>query len=88
MRDILVRRMPWVDAVEREGELLVLIGERVLLLSTLARAIVEATDAWTPVGEIVAMLEAEFGVPDGVDPDAVARAAIDALAADGVVALR
>ncbi|WP_394550951.1 hypothetical protein ACDF64_10210 [Agromyces sp. MMS24-JH15] len=83
------RALPVVDAIERDGEELVLIGDRVVLVSPLGRLIRAAVaEGWVRVDALVPALVRELGAPVAVDPDEVVAAAVAELATAGLVEVR
>lgn len=77
----------WDDALERDGEMLVLAGNDVTLLAPLAtEAVLSARDG-IAVGELREQLFRVFGVPDGVDTVLAVRELVASLIARGVMRL-
>jgi hypothetical protein len=81
-----VRRLPVTDRVDRDGESVVLVGDTVVRLSTLATRLLDRAEGWTDVGLLADHLVAEFGPPpDGKDAHQAAEAAVDALVTQGLL---
>lgn len=81
-----VRRLPVDDELLLDDELVVLVGQRVVLLSPLASYTLGRLDAdWTPLEELRRVLVQEYGDP-GRD-DAVEEL-LRTLAAEGLAELR
>ncbi|WP_084075204.1 hypothetical protein [Demequina sp. NBRC 110052] len=76
------------DALARDGELLVLAGDEVVLLSPLASELVWSARHGATLAETVAHLMSTFGAPEGADPEAMVRDLVIELAARGVLELR
>jgi hypothetical protein len=82
------RRRPVLDRVDRDGEAAVLVDRRVVRLSPLAVALVDACPDWVPDDELAAVLVARFGQPqDAGSALESTRAALRDLAAQGLVDL-
>lgn len=75
------------DQVVRDGESVVLVGDRVILLSALATALLEACPDWTDLVALTDHLLARFGPPEDGDPVAATRAAAQELYGQGLVDL-
>ncbi|GIG53766.1 hypothetical protein [Demequina activiva] len=79
-----------VDSVlERDGEMLVLRGSDLTLLSPLASALVATVRAREySVGQLAARLSAQFGRPEGMDPGVAVRQVLGALQERGLIEVR
>jgi hypothetical protein len=83
-----VRRVPVTEEHhDGSGEVAVLVGDRVLVLSALATFLVsEAGTDWVEVSELATRLEQEYGSPPGDQGALTATTKIvDDLAADGLL---
>lgn len=76
------------DALERDGELLVLAGDEVVLLSPLASELVWSARHGATLAETAAHLMNTFGAPEGADPGEMVRGLVNELVARGVLELR
>ena len=65
--DSAVVRACWDDVLERDGQLLVLVGNDVMLLSPLASAAALACEHGITVAALAEALVAQFGTPPDVD---------------------
>ncbi len=75
----------WDDALERDGEMLVLAGNDVTLLAPLAtEAVLAARDGIT-IGALGEQLFRVFGMPEGIDSGAALRELVASLIARGVM---
>ncbi|WP_156155934.1 hypothetical protein [Demequina phytophila] len=83
--DEAVVRSAWDDALERGGEMLVLAGNDVTLLSPVATEAVLAARRGIAVGELSRRLVVEFGEPEGIDAGDMARDIITVLVSRGVM---
>ncbi|WP_062304523.1 hypothetical protein [Demequina subtropica] len=80
-------RSVWDDAIERDGQMLVLAGNEVSLLSPVATELVLAARDGISVAALGAHLAEVFGAPPGQDPGAAVRDFLAALLQRGVIAL-
>lgn len=78
-----LRRTPVVDAVEIEGDLLVLTDSELTRLSGIGPLIWMSTERPVSMRVLTRQLEAEHGLPDGYE--AVLNAAVDALVGQGLI---
>lgn len=79
--------MPCDDVLDIDGERLLLIGTRVVLLSPVA-SVVHAllpTDRWLGLADLIAHIERAMPLPKA--PDETVRGLLEGLAAEGVVAV-
>ncbi|WP_062521695.1 hypothetical protein [Demequina silvatica] len=83
--DDAVVRSAWDDALERGGEMLVLAGNDVTLLSPVATEAVLASRRGITVADLGRRLVLEFGEPGAVDPSDMARDIITVLVSRGVM---
>lgn len=84
---MIARSRPVDDRVDRDGEALVLVGDRAVRLSAVATAVVDACPDWTDVDDLAARLVSRFGPPPGADAAPVTRAVLTELAQEGLVEL-
>ena len=84
---MIARTRPVADRVDREGEAVVLVGDRAVRLSAVATAVVDACPDWTHVDDLAARLVARFGPPPGADAARATRAVLAELAREGLVDL-
>ncbi|WP_156158984.1 PqqD family protein [Demequina gelatinilytica] len=84
MDDARVRSV-WDDAIERDGQMLVLAGNEVSLLSPVATELVRAAREDITVAELGEHLAEVFGAPPGQDPAAAVREFLAALLQRGVI---
>ncbi|MDN4490643.1 hypothetical protein QQX13_07340 [Demequina sp. SYSU T00068] len=77
----------WDDVLERDGQVLVLAGNDVTLLSPLASAAALACRQGISVARLTAVLEERFGVPDGGDSSSAVREVVAALQERGIVSI-
>jgi hypothetical protein len=85
---VILSRGPLADRYVEEGRSVVMVDERVLVLSPVATAILEAVPdgALVPVAAMVDHVVAAFGPPEGTEPaDAITRARVRELTAYGVL---
>jgi len=82
-----VRRLPVRDSVTRDGETVVMVNTRVVLLSELASAALGFIEGVVDVEVVSAALVAEFGTPPGLDPLEATLLILGDLSAEGLVAL-
>ncbi|MDN4475434.1 hypothetical protein QQX09_06155 [Demequina sp. SYSU T00192] len=87
LRDDAVVRSSWDDALERGGEMLVLAGNDVTLLSPLAAEAVLAARHGITVVALAERLVCAFGEPEGGDAGDMAREVVLALVPRGVMTL-
>ena len=82
-----VRRRQFIDEYVEGGESAVLIGDQVFVLSELATTILAAIgDSTVDVDAVAAVLGSTFGAPpDGIDLVDATAAALESLAAQGLV---
>lgn len=82
-----VRRAAFLDEYVEGGESAVLVEDQMFVLSELATTILEAVgDGTVDVGQVAAVLGQAFGSPpDGVDLVEATTAAVQELAARGLV---
>ncbi len=78
-------RSVWDDAIERDGEMLVLAGNEVSLLSPVATELVLAARDGISVAGLRDHLLEVFGSPEADDGDARVREMVAALMARGVI---
>ncbi|MDN4472013.1 hypothetical protein [Demequina zhanjiangensis] len=76
------------DAVERDGEMLVLVGSEVVLLSAVATALVGHAHEPADVSTLATLLVEEFGAPPSGDPFAAVCTLAGELVARGVLEQR
>jgi hypothetical protein len=84
---VIARTRPVADRVDREGEAVVLVGDRAVRLSAVATAVVDACPDWTHADDLAARLVARFGPPPGADAARATRAVLAELAREGLVDL-
>ncbi|MFP5358918.1 MAG: hypothetical protein ACLGHM_00220 [Actinomycetes bacterium] len=77
----------WDDAIERDGEMLVLCGNDVSLLSVIATEAALAARRGITVSDLAERLVEEFGHPEGRDPGSLVRQIVAALVSRGVMTL-
>ncbi|WP_062466002.1 hypothetical protein [Demequina maris] len=82
-----VVRSHWDDALERGGEMLVLAGNAVTLLSPVAAEAVLAARSGVTVGELESHLLEEFGEPKGRDSASMVRDLVSTLIGRGVLSV-
>ncbi|WP_062311214.1 hypothetical protein [Demequina rhizosphaerae] len=87
LADDSVVRSHWDDALERGGEMLVLAGNDVTLLSPIAAEAALAARGGITVGDLERHLLAEFGAPDEGDTESAVRALVDTLVGRGVMSV-
>lgn len=75
------------DQVVRDGESVVLVGQRVILLSALATTLLQACPDWTDLLALTEHLLARFGPPQDGDAVEATRAAVHELHEQGLVEL-
>jgi hypothetical protein len=80
-----VRALPVPDALERDGESVVLQAGRVSRLSAPATVIRSRCTDWTPVEELASLLVETFGEPPGGQSLQVTRAWVDELVSAGLI---
>lgn len=81
----MIRALPVVDRLERDGRTLLLLQHQVIELSPLALAAYDAVaSAPLALADLTGRLVAEFGAPPG-DPVAAVQGVIDELMALGLV---
>ncbi|WP_062387850.1 hypothetical protein [Demequina iriomotensis] len=80
-------RSVWDDAIERDGQMLVLAGNEVSLLSPVATALVHAARDGITLDALGARLVEDFGAPEGRDPGEVLREFVTALVQRGVIVI-
>jgi hypothetical protein len=83
-----IRRTRPVDEVTVDGETVVMVGDRVVLLSPLAAfawSVLSEAD-WTSAPDLTAQLVAVFGAPD--DPGGAVFALVSGLFQEGLVEVR
>jgi len=85
LADDAVVRSRWDDALERDGEMLVLAGNDVSLLSPLAAEAALAARRGLTVAALATHLEREFGAPPDRDRGEAVREVIAALMSRGVM---
>lgn len=79
-----VRRLPVLDELTRDGETVVLLEERAVLLSPLASAALSSLGpVWTSGADLRVALEALFGAAP--DPDGAVLALVSELESAGLV---
>lgn len=88
MEDDAVVTSSWDDALERDGQMLVLCGNDVSLLSPVATEAALVAREGVTVAALERMLTREFGMPDGASPGEVTRQIIAALISRGVMTLQ
>jgi hypothetical protein len=72
--------------VGTDGRSVLLVGHRVVLLSEIATALLEALgDVWTDLVAVAAVLEDRFGAPDGTSVIAATDGVARQLAEQGLV---
>lgn len=83
-----VRRLPVADELLVEGELVVLSGQQVLVLSEVATGALDQlrADVWTTLEDLTASVESRFGLPD--DGARAVFALVSELSDAGLVELR
>ena len=84
---MIARSRPVDDRVDRDGEAVVLIGDRAVRLSAVATAVVDACTDWTDVDDLATRLVSRFGPPPGADAARATRAVLAELAEQGLVDL-
>ena len=78
-----VRRLPVDEELLLEDELVVLVGQRVVLLSPLASSALQAlTTDWSEIADLERRLVEEYGDPGD---EAALAGVLDALAAEGLL---
>lgn len=78
--------MAAADRVEHRGEAVVLVGERVVRLSTLATTVVDLCADWRDTAWLTERLAAEFGAPpSGLEPEAATDAVLGELVRQGLL---
>lgn len=82
-----VRCLPLVDALERDGELVVMADDRVILLSELASCALTLAETSHDLSSLAAELVARFGPPPHGDEISAARSVLEELASHGLVTL-
>jgi len=82
-----VSRGSITDAVTRDGETVVMVGDQVMLLSPLASAALARIDGDTDVAVVGAALVEMFGAPPDGDPISMTLSVLQDLSAAGVVKL-
>lgn len=86
--DTAVVSAAWDDLLERDGQVLVLTGTQVTLLSPLASAaVLHCADGGVTVRALTAHLEQLFGSPPGGDLDAAVRELLGTLQLRAVVSI-
>jgi hypothetical protein len=82
------RRVPVQDEVVRDGESVVLLDRQVIRLSAIGTTLLELTGEWRDLDELTVDLTDRFGhPPEGHSATAMAEAALQALAEQGLVEL-
>ncbi len=82
------RSLAVTDRVDRDGEAVVLVGDRVVRLSALACAVLALCADWADSRSVTAAVLATFGPPpDGADPEEAVLATLRALQDGGVLEL-
>ncbi len=76
------------DAVERDGEMLALVGSEVVLLSAVATALVNQAATPISLAALTDRLVAQFGAPPDGDATSMVRELAEQLAARGVLEFR
>ncbi len=74
----MIRSIPPVDRLERDGRILLLYDRQVLELNPLARAAFELAGEWIVLSDLTARLVEKFGTPDG-DPVKFVESLVDEL---------
>lgn len=82
---MIARARPVTDRVDRDGEAVVLVGDRAVRLSALATAVVDACPDWTHADDLAARLVTRFGPPPGVDAARATRVVLAELAQEGLL---
>lgn len=82
-----VRALPVHDELVRDGESVVLLDGHLLRLSPVATAIRALAREWVELDRLAALLEDEFGAPEGVPAVESTAAAVADLHRSGVVAV-
>ncbi|WP_062530191.1 hypothetical protein [Demequina rhizosphaerae] len=85
LQDDAVVRSQFDDALERDGEMLVLVGNDVSLLSAVAAEVVRAARRGISVGALKRHLLGEFGEPADGDAGVAVRELVAALTGRGVL---
>lgn len=75
------------DAVERDGEMLVLVGTELALLSSVAAALVREAAEPKSIDQLGAVLVAEYGVPAGDTPTTAVLRIAEELLGRGIIEL-
>lgn len=81
----MIRAVPAVDRLEREGRVLLLYPGRLLEPAPLALHLVESARDWTGVDDLVGSAVAAFGQPPDGDAEQLVARVIDDLVTQGAL---